>query len=167
MRCPFCDHEETNVKDSRPSDEDSTIRRRRECPNCGKRFTTREKVEFRAITAIKNGGRREPFDQEKLTRSMVVALRKRPIELDAIEGVASRIVREIETSGEGEITTKQIGDMVLDELFDLDEVGAVRYASVYRDFQSLHDYTEFLHELERAHARRTQAKSSHSKKAAG
>ena len=148
MRCPFCDHEETNVKDSRPVEGESAIRRRRECPNCGKRFTTREKVEFRAITALKNGGGREPFDPEKLTRSILVALRKRPIEMKVIEEMAGRIVREIETSCDGEITTKQIGEMVLSELFAKDEVGAVRYASVYRDFQSLDDYKAFLKKLE-------------------
>lgn len=144
MRCPFCDHEETNVKDSRPVDDDAAIRRRRECPACGKRFTTREKVEFRAVTALKNDGRREPFDPEKLTRSMHVALRKRPIEPSEIERIASGIVREIEANGDTEITTREIGEMVLSELFGLDEVGAVRYASVYQDFRSLGDYTEFL-----------------------
>lgn len=149
MRCPFCNHIETNVKDSRPADEDREIRRRRECPECNKRFTTREKVETRAITALKSGGRREPFDPAKLTRSMNVALRKRPIKPEMIDDVASRIVREIESSGESEITTQEIGHMVLTELFDMDEVGAVRYASVYRDFKSLHDYTEFLQTLER------------------
>lgn len=160
MRCPFCNHEETNVKDSRPADEDSTIRRRRECPECGKRFTTREKVEVRAITALKSGGRREPFDPAKLTRSLHVALRKRPIKSETIEDVSGRIVREIEASGESEITTQQIGQMVLTELFDMDEVGAVRYASVYRDFQSLHDYTEFLHTLERSRTARQSAKKA-------
>lgn len=160
MRCPFCDHEETNVKDSRPLDEGQTIRRRRECPNCGKRFTTKEKLESRAITAIKADGRKEPFDPAKLSRSMFVALRRRPIDRDQIEGIASSIVREIEFSGDTEITTQQIGQMVLDELFDLDEVGAVRYASVYRDFQSLHDYTEFLLSLERSKETRRKKKSA-------
>jgi transcriptional repressor NrdR len=157
MRCPFCHCDETNVKDSRPADEDSTIRRRRECPNCGKRFTTREKVEQRAITTIKQGGRREPFDPDKLSKSMNVALRKRPIPLDDIEYVVNAIVREIEASGETEITTQQIGDMVLNELLVLDDVGAVRYASVYRDFKSLTDYTEFLLALEQ---RRNQRKAA-------
>jgi transcriptional repressor NrdR len=158
MRCPFCNHVETNVKDSRPADEDREIRRRRECPECNKRFTTREKVEFRAITALKASGGREPFDPEKLTRSMQVALRKRPIKIEVIEDVANRIVREIESSGDSEITTQQIGHMVLTELFDMDEVGAVRYASVYRDFKSLHDYTEFLQTLERNRTARRTAK---------
>lgn len=147
MRCPFCDHEDTNVKDSRPALGENAIRRRRECPGCGKRFTTREKVEMRVITAMKNDGSREPFDPAKLTRSMMVALRKRPITVQQIEKIAGQIVREIESGTENEITTRQIGEMVLSELFDLDEVGAVRYASVYRDFQSLGDYTEFLRGL--------------------
>ena len=159
MRCPFCNHEETNVKDSRPSNEEPEIRRRRECPECGKRFTTREKVESRAITAIKADGRKEPFDPAKLTRSMFVALRRRPIDRDQIEGIASRIVREIEFSGDVEISTRDIGQLVLDELFDLDEVGAVRYASVYRDFQSLHDYTEFLRDLEQRGKKRKSARA--------
>lgn len=148
MRCPFCDHEETNVKDSRPLDEGQAIRRRRECPNCGKRFTTKEKLETRAITAIKADGRKEPFDPAKLVRSMFVALRRRPINRDQIEEIASRIAREIEFGAEVEVTTQQIGQLVLDQLFALDEVGAVRYASVYRDFRSLHDYREFLGDLE-------------------
>lgn len=154
MRCPFCDHEDTIVKDSRPMEGESAIRRRRECPSCGKRFTTREKVEFRAVTALKNDGSREPFDAEKLTRSMQVALRKRPIPPEQIETIAAGIVREIEANGDTEITTRDIGEMVLGELFDLDEVGAVRYASVYQDFRSLGDYTEFLKNLQSRRKRR-------------
>lgn len=160
MRCPFCDHPETNVKDSRPVDEDAAIRRRRECPECGKRFTTREKVEFRAITAIKQSGNREPFDAEKLTRSMHVALRKRPITPEQIQKIANGIVREIEANGDTEITTREIGEMVLSELFNLDEVGAVRYASVYQDFRSLGDYTEFLKGLQTRRKQRAAEKVS-------
>lgn len=136
---------------------ESAIRRRRECPSCGKRFTTREKVEFRAVTALKADGSREPFDAEKLTRSMHVALRKRPIPRDQIESIAAGIVREIESNGDTEITTREIGEMVLSELFNLDEVGAVRYASVYQDFRSLGDYTEFLKGLQAKRKSRTRA----------
>lgn len=151
MRCPFCDHEETNVKDSRPVDGESVIKRRRECPSCGKRFNTWEKIETRIITVLKNGGRREPFDPEKLTRSVFVALRKRPIESQIIRAAAAQIVREIEATCEGEISTLEIGEMVLSELFNMDEVGAVRYASVYKDFQSLDDYRSFVEGLEQRH----------------
>ncbi|WP_455373922.1 transcriptional regulator NrdR [Limibacillus halophilus] len=147
MRCPFCGNDDTQVKDSRPTEDHSTIRRRRQCANCGARFTTFERVQLRELTVIKGSGKREPFDREKLMRSMRIALQKRPVELDRVERVANSIQRRLETSGETEIESKTIGQMVMDALSQLDQVAYVRFASVYRNFHEARDFEEFVGKL--------------------
>ncbi len=147
MRCPFCGNDDTQVKDSRPTEDHSTIRRRRQCANCGARFTTFERVQLRELTVVKGSGKREPFDREKLLRSMRIALQKRPVELDRVERVANSIQRRLETSGETEIETKTIGQLVMDALAQLDQVAYVRFASVYRDFHEARDFEEFVGKL--------------------
>src|SRR5262247_1727203 len=147
MRCPFCANEDTQVKDSRPTDDNAAIRRRRQCPNCGARFTTFERVQLRELTVVKTTGQREPFDRDKLMRSMQVALRKRPVDSDRIERVVNGIVRRLESSGESEIPTSQIGELVMDALRALDPVAYVRFASVYRNFREAKDFEEFISDL--------------------
>lgn len=149
MRCPFCGHEETAVKDSRPAEENSSIRRRRSCPECEARFTTFERIQLRELTVVKNDGKRQVFDRDKMIKSMQVALRKRPVSLEQIETAANAIVRDLESSGESEITTGQIGEQVMKALAHLDTVGYIRYASVYQDFRNPSDFNEFLGELQR------------------
>ena len=144
MRCPFCHHGDTQVKDSRPTEENATIRRRRYCPECGSRFTTFERVQLRELTVRKNGGEKAPFDRGKLTRSLQIALRKRPVEDDRIERIVNSIQRRLETLGETEIPTKAIGEMVMEHLAELDQVGFVRFASVYRNFREAKDFEEFV-----------------------
>lgn len=144
MRCPFCGHEDTQVKDSRPTEDSSAIRRRRFCPGCGARFTTFERVQLRELTVVKSNGQREPFDREKLLRSMRVALRKRPVDAERIDRVVNSLVRQLESSGESEIPAKQIGEMVMNALSNLDSVAYVRYASVYKDFREVSDFNEFV-----------------------
>src|SRR3954470_8204676 len=133
MRCPFCGHPESQVKDSRPSEDGSAIRRRRLCPECGGRFTTFERVQLRELTILKRSGRRSPFDREKLARSIAVAIRKRPIDPERVERLVSGIVRQLESMGETELASTVVGEMVMKALKALDEVAYVRYASVYRD----------------------------------
>jgi len=147
MRCPFCGHDDTQVKDSRPTEDNSAIRRRRFCPGCGARFTTFERVQLRELTVIKSAGQREPFDRDKLLRSMRVALRKRPIDADRIDRLVNSLVRQLESSGESEIPSSQIGEMVMNALFNLDQVAYVRYASVYKDFREASDFNEFVGSL--------------------
>ncbi|QQP88988.1 transcriptional regulator NrdR [Skermanella rosea] len=144
MRCPFCGHDDTQVKDSRPTEDNSAIRRRRFCPGCGARFTTFERVQLRELTVIKSMGQREPFDRDKLLRSMRIALRKRPVDADRIDRLVNSLVRQLESSGESEIPSKQIGEMVMNALFNLDQVAYVRYASVYKDFREASDFNEFV-----------------------
>jgi transcriptional repressor NrdR len=148
MRCPFCGHDDTQVKDSRPSDDGAAIRRRRFCASCGQRFTTVERVQLRELVVLKTDGRRVPFDREKLNRSISIALRKRPVEDDRIERVVNGIVRQLEASGETDIPSKQIGERVMDTLKEIDEVAYVRFASVYRDFREARDFEAFLGSLE-------------------
>jgi len=148
MRCPFCGHEETQVKDSRPGDDGGTIRRRRSCPSCGGRFTTFERIQLRELTVIKSDGRRQPLDRDKIIRSMQVALRKRPIEPDQIEKAANGIIRQLESSGEMEIPASEIGANVMNALVELDIVGYIRYASVYKDFREPSDFNEFVREIQ-------------------
>ena len=148
MRCPFCGHDDTQVKDSRPAEEGGAIRRRRFCANCGQRFTTVERVQLRDLFVMKTDGRRVPFDREKLGRSISIALRKRPVEDERIERVVSSIVRQLEASGETDIPSAQIGELVMDTLKDIDEVAYVRFASVYRDFREAKDFEAFLGSLE-------------------
>ena len=144
MRCPFCGHPESQVKDSRPSDDGAAIRRRRLCPDCGGRFTTFERVQLREITILKRSGRRTPFDRDKLARSIAIATRKRPIEPDRIERMISQIVRQLESLGETELASSVVGEMVMKQLKALDDVAYVRYASVYRDFREAAEFATFL-----------------------
>ena len=144
MRCPFCGHADSQVKDSRPSEDNAAIRRRRFCVECGGRFTTFERVQLRELTIVKRSGRRTPFDREKLVRSVSVAIRKRPIEPDRVERMVSGIVRQLESWGETDIPSHVVGEMVMKALKGLDEVAYVRYASVYRDFRESSDFANFL-----------------------
>jgi transcriptional repressor NrdR len=147
MRCPFCSHDDTQVKDSRPTEDNSAIRRRRQCPNCGARFTTFERVQLRELVVIKSNGSREPFDREKLLRSMNLALQKRPVEPDRVDRIVNGIQRRLESSGETEIPSKVIGELVMDALASLDQVAYVRFASVYRNFREARDFEEFIGKL--------------------
>lgn len=147
MRCPFCGSENSQVKDSRPSDENSAIRRRRICSDCGGRFTTFERVQLRELTVVKKSGRKVLFDREKLSRSISVALRKRPTEPERIERLVTGLVRQLESSGETEITSAEIGELVIAALRELDPVAYVRFASVYRDFRDAADFQAVLREL--------------------
>lgn len=149
MRCPFCNNDDTQVKDSRPTDDNSAIRRRRACNNCGGRFTTFERVQLRDLTVIKSNGSREPFDREKLHRSLNLCLRKRPVNADRIELVVNALVRQLETTGDVEISSNLIGEMVMEVLVDLDQVAFVRYASVYKDFREAKDFNEFVRMLQK------------------
>ena len=148
MRCPFCAHEETQVKDSRPSDDGGSIRRRRSCPSCGGRFTTFERIQLRDLIVVKSGDRRQPLDREKITRSMQVALRKRPLGLDQIEKSVNGIIRQLESYGEPEIPAREIGTLVMKALIELDIVGYIRYASVYKDFREPEDFNAFVEEIQ-------------------
>ena len=152
MRCPFCGYEDTQVKDSRPSEDNSSIRRRRFCTNCAARFTTFERVQLRELTVVKTDGSRQPFDRDKLTRSMKIALRKRPIDEDKLEQLINSLVRQLETLGENEVSTKKIGELVMETLYTVDHVAYVRYASVYKDFRSPADFNEFVDTLKQEHA---------------
>src|SRR5215813_3121403 len=147
MRCPFCGHDDTQVKDSRPTEDNAAIRRRRFCGNCGARFTTFERVQLRELTVLKSSNDREPFDREKLLRSMRIALRKRPVEAERVERVVNSIVRQLESSGETEIPSKQVGEMAMQALLQLDQIAYIRYASVYRNFREASDFNELLDRL--------------------
>jgi len=147
MRCPFCGHEDTQVKDSRPTEDNAAIRRRRFCGNCGQRFTTIERVQLRELTVVKNDGRRVPFDRDKLLRSLQIACRKRPVEPERIDHMVSKIVRELESLGESEVSSETIGETVMAHLRELDEVAYVRFASVYRNFREAKDFETALAEL--------------------
>ncbi len=148
MRCPFCGNDDTQVKDSRPTEDNNAIRRRRQCVNCGARFTTFERVQLRELAVLKGSGKRETFDRDKLLRSMTIALRKRPIERDRIERVVNGIVRRLESSGESEIPTSLVGELIMDALASLDQVAYVRFASVYRNFREARDFEEFIEKLD-------------------
>ncbi len=147
MRCPFCGNEDTQVKDSRPTEDNSAIRRRRQCPNCGARFTTFERVQLRELTVVKTTGQRQVFDRDKLLRSMNIALQKRPVDAERIERVVNSIVRRLESSGEAEIKSQVIGELVMDALASLDQVAYVRFASVYRNFHEVRDFEAFIEKL--------------------
>ena len=144
MKCPFCGNADSQVKDSRPSDDGAAIRRRRSCPNCNGRFTTFERVQLRELVILKRNGRRMPFDRDKLERSLAIALRKRPIQPEQIEQLVSRIVRQLESLGETEIPSSVVGDFIMKGLKGVDEVAYVRYASVYKDFRATGDFARFL-----------------------
>ncbi|MBM3580897.1 MAG: transcriptional repressor NrdR [Alphaproteobacteria bacterium] len=147
MRCPFCGHEDTQVKDSRPTEDNAAIRRRRYCSACGSRFTTFERIQLRELMVVKSSGEKVPFDRDKLLRSLKIALRKRPVEDERIERLVNSIQRRLETLGENEIPTKVIGEMVMDQLKELDPVAYVRFASVYRNFREAKDFEEFVGKL--------------------
>jgi len=147
MRCPFCGHDDTQVKDSRPTEDNSTIRRRRMCLDCGSRFTTFERVQLRDLTVLKRNGRRAPFERDKLIRSISISCRKRPVEADRIERIANSIQRRLESSGESEIPTGSVGEMVMDALIALDQVAYVRFASVYRNFREAKDFEDFVGQI--------------------
>jgi transcriptional repressor NrdR len=147
MRCPFCGNADTQVKDSRPTEDSAAIRRRRVCPQCGQRFTTFERVQLRELTVLKRNGRRTPFDRDKLLRSVQIALRKRPVDPDRIDQMVSGIVRRLESSGDEEINSEMIGELVMDGLKQLDDVAYVRFASVYRNFRDPKDFEDVLGEL--------------------
>ncbi|HCQ82018.1 MAG: transcriptional repressor NrdR [PS1 clade bacterium] len=147
MRCPYCMNADTQVKDSRPTEENTVIRRRRVCPDCGGRFTTFERIQLRELTIVKNTGRKVPFERDKLMRSVQVALRKRPVEPERIERMVSGIVRRLENFGESEIPAKLVGELVMEGLYALDQVAYVRFASVYRNFREAKDFEEFLGEM--------------------
>ncbi|MHA1108641.1 MAG: transcriptional regulator NrdR [Alphaproteobacteria bacterium] len=144
MRCPFCGASETQVKDSRPTEENAAIRRRRSCTSCGARFTTFERVQLRELTVLKHNGKREPLDRDKLARSMNIALRKRPVEQERVDRVINGIIRRLESSGESEIHTDAIGELIMDALSNLDQVAYVRFASVYRNFREAQDFEDFV-----------------------
>lgn len=150
MRCPYCGSEDTQVKDSRPAEDGAAIRRRRSCPGCNARFTTFERVQLRELTVLKTDGKREPFDREKLARSIRVALRKRPVDEDRIERIVNTIQRRLETEVESEVTSRLIGEIVMDTLKEVDEVAYVRFASVYRNFNEAKDFGAFLGSLKQA-----------------
>lgn len=150
MRCPFCGHEDSQVKDSRPTDDNAAIRRRRQCEDCGARFTTFERIQLRELTVVKSEGRRESFDREKLDRSVAIACRKRPIETARIDRLVTGIQRQLETLGETEIPSARIGEMVMDGLKGLDSVAYIRFASVYKDFTEAKDFEEIAGSVKEA-----------------
>ena len=147
MRCPLCGHNDTQVKDSRPTEDNSAVRRRRLCPECGSRWTTFERVQLRELTVRKSDGNKVIFDREKLIRSLQIALRKRPVDEDRIDRIVNSIQRQLETSGESEIPTRAIGEMVMDSLRELDQVAYVRFASVYKKFREAKDFEAFVDQM--------------------
>ena len=147
MRCPSCASLDTQVKDSRPTEDSAVIRRRRVCLSCNFRFTTFERVQLRELTVIKRNGRRVPFDRDKLLRSVQIALRKRPVDAERIEQMVSKVVRELESLGENEVSSEAIGEAVMNELRDVDDVAYVRFASVYKNFRDAEDFKNALGEL--------------------
>jgi transcriptional repressor NrdR len=149
MRCPYCGHAETQVKDSRPAEDAAAIRRRRFCPACGARFTTFERVQLRDITVVKSDGTREPFDRDKLARSIRIAMRKRPFDEDRIERIVNGIQRRLETEADTEVPTRRVGEIVMETLRDIDQVAYVRFASVYRNFNEARDFQAFLGQLDK------------------
>ena len=143
MRCPFCAHDDSQVKDSRPTEDNTAIRRRRQCDSCGGRFTTFERVQLREVTVVKSGGKREPFDRAKVEQSVALACRKRGIEQERLDQLVSGIQRQAETAGDTEVSSSRIGELVMEGLRQLDSVAYIRFASVYRDFSEARDFEEF------------------------
>lgn len=150
MRCPFCAHDDSQVKDSRPTEDNTSIRRRRQCSKCGARFTTFERVQLREVTVVKSGDRREAFERGKLEKSISLACRKREVKQEQIDQLVSGIQRQVETAGEAEIPSKKIGELVMDGLRQLDSVAYIRFASVYRDFSEARDFEEFASTVQEA-----------------
>jgi transcriptional repressor NrdR len=153
MRCPFCAHDDSQVKDSRPTEDNTAIRRRRQCESCGARFTTFERVQLREITVVKSGGKRESFDRTKIEQSVALACRKRGVEQERIDQLVSGIQRQVETMGDAEIPSARIGEMVMDGLRQIDSVAYIRFASVYRDFSEAKDFEEFASAIQEAGGR--------------
>jgi len=160
MRCPFCQSEESQVKDSRPTEDSSAIRRRRVCNGCGARFTTFERIQLRDLMVKKSDGKVQLFDREKINRSMSVALRKRPVDESLVEQAVTGIVRQLESEGDNEIQAKHIGGLVMRALINLDVVGYIRYASVYKDFREPEDFNDFLNEVQALQAENPPKKKS-------
>jgi len=150
MRCPYCGHEDSQVKDSRPTEDGAAIRRRRQCEQCGERFTTFERVQLRELFVVKSQDRREPFDRNKLERSIAIACRKRPVPADQIERLAASVQRHLEQSGDSEVPSNRIGELVMDGLKDLDPVAYIRFASVYKDFREARDFEQFAGSFDEA-----------------
>jgi len=150
VRCPFCGHDDTQVKDSRPTEDAAAIRRRRQCPACGGRFTTFERVQLRELIIVKKTGRKEPFERDKLARSIEIACRKRPVEPERIERLVNGVVRQLESQGETEIEVGVVGELVMEALQSLDPVAYIRFASVYRDFREARDFETFVGGLSEA-----------------
>jgi len=147
MRCPFCGHNDTQVKDSRPTEDNAAIRRRRSCSACGSRFTTFERVQLRDLTILKKNGQRAPFDRDKLMRSIQIATRKRPVDEERIERIVNGIQRRLESSGENEIPSTHVGELVMEALASLDQVAYVRFASVYKNFREARDFENFVGQI--------------------
>ena len=150
MRCPFCAHDDSQVKDSRPTEDNTSIRRRRQCDSCGGRFTTFERVQLREVMVAKSSDRREPFDRAKLEQSVTLACRKRGIAQERLDQLVSGIQRQVETAGETEVPSSRIGEMVMEGLRQLDSVAYIRFASVYRDFSEARDFEEFASAVQEA-----------------
>ena len=150
MRCPFCAHDDTQVKDSRPTEDNAAIRRRRQCGQCGARFTTFERVQLREVSVVKSDGRRQPFDRSKLDRSLTLACRKRGVASERIEQLVSGIQRQVETGGDAEVSSNRIGELVMKSLRQIDPVAYIRFASVYRDFSEARDFEEFASSVQDA-----------------
>jgi len=150
MRCPYCGHEDSQVKDSRPTEDNASIRRRRQCTSCGARFTTFERVQLREVVVVKSGDRREPFERSKLEHSVALACRKRNITQERIDQLISGIQRQVETFGEAEVPSAHIGELVMEGLRQIDSVAYIRFASVYRDFSEARDFEEFAHTVQQA-----------------
>jgi transcriptional repressor NrdR len=150
MRCPFCAHDDSQVKDSRPTEDGTSIRRRRQCSSCGARFTTFERVQLREVVVVKSGDRREPFDRLKLEQSVALACRKRDIDQERLDQLISGIQRQVETSGEAEVPSAHIGELVMEGLRQIDSVAYIRFASVYRDFSEARDFEEFASTVQQA-----------------
>lgn len=158
MKCPFCQSDDSQVKDSRPTEDSSAIRRRRACGECGGRFTTFERIQLRDMMVKKSDGKIQPFDREKIIRSMQIALQKRPITTDQIEKAVTGIVRQLESDGENEFTSQHVGDLVMKALISLDTVGYIRFTSVYKDFRDPEDFNDFLQEVQELQAGQNQKK---------
>jgi len=150
MRCPFCVHDDSQVKDSRPTEDNSSIRRRRQCSSCGARFTTFERVQLREVTVVKSGDRRQTFNRAKLEQSVTLACRKRGVEAERIDQLVSGIQRQVETAGDSEVASSRIGELVMDGLRQIDSVAYIRFASVYRDFSEASDFKDFASTLQDA-----------------
>ncbi len=148
MKCPFCGCEDTQVKDSRNADDNTAIRRRRECPECGSRFTTFERIQLRELTVVKKNGEKTPFDRDKLARSIQIAVRKRPVTPERVEKIVNSIQRRLETTGEAEIPSTTIGQYVMDALSNLDHIAYIRFASVYKDFREVKDFEDFVETID-------------------